>query len=213
MKYSIILLLLGLFTSCNVQGPQRHTLPSADSGQYKSYATENRYKSVVRIFTTCKDGSRSMGTGVAISKRSVITAYHVVDCPLERVQIRLWNGTKIEAKLVAQSKKDAARLESESDLNNWMPVSTVAPKIDDIICYTGGGGLVDVITTKCGRVFAYDEEDDFWVSMHVVPGNSGGPVFNEYWEVVGIIDWRYVDMGPSENWEETGGGVLAKYFP
>lgn len=202
------------------------SLAAAPKAEFKDATTENRYKSIVRIIVKCdgdEAGQYTIGSGVAISRNTVITARHVVDCAPNDISLLFYDGHRVPVVAVVASFSmdpdaepvDAVRLITKTPLTNWMEVNYNPPKIGEQVCYNGGGGELKHWTTKCGEVTMYNEDGTIWSNILTVPGNSGGPVFDSQWRVVGIMNWRYVlnDGSMTVDWEEMGRFLPARLFP
>jgi len=149
------------------------------------------------------------GAGVLLHEGGfVATAAHVVD-QAELIEVHWKDGTKCLATIVTLSRtEDLALLKAET-----VPKGIVPPK------------LADIGTVKVGQpVFAVGRPRGYAHSMsagiissvrndpaqglrpgHVIqtdaamnPGNSGGPLFNEKGEVVGIASFIFSKSGGSE---------------
>lgn len=220
MKSLLFGIILAL-TACHCQPPQPAPYTS---DTFHSQIDEKRYKAVVRVITPC-----GWGSGVAIGPRTIITAGHVVldsyhprrKCQRSKhIQILTW-GTLVHAEVVGVGKneKDVVKLEIKGgSMPYWFPVRQNRPLVGERICYMGGNRVLKRLVTKCGEVNNYDTDEDVWFNIHVVAGNSGGPLFDEDWNVVGIVVWRdrtafERPTPPPWEWEDGGGGVIAKYFP
>lgn len=181
--------------------------------------SERRYRAVVRVATPC-----GFGTGIAVSPYDVITAKHVAVCNVSDAMIVYsWEDT-YEARIASlHPTKDVARLRLKEPIPFYLPVRKSPVRVGEKICYMGGNVLHRVdqngpirLVTKCGEMNLYDNDGDIWYSIHTVKGNSGGPLFDSQWRVVGIVAW----LDPSATtgahpllWEHGGGGVAATHFP
>src|SRR5690349_779806 len=89
MKYIMALLLSFALFSCSCAGSLR--------GQYYADVDYVGHMSSVRIIATCSNGDRGLGTGVAISPDTVLTALHVTTCddgPAMIVEVVDYKGDK-----------------------------------------------------------------------------------------------------------------------
>ena len=206
---SIFILLLSCQTSPTAFSPS--------FAPWQDLATEHRYKSIWRINVGC-----SLGSGVAIGPHRILTAKHVVTCDgkvEQKAQIySVWQDSWIDATIEKISEShDVAYLRVEIPLTRWMPVSTNEPLIGERLCYMGGNVVLNRVLTKCGEVYTKDlnTEGIKWVYIHAVNGNSGGPLFDKQWRVVGIMIWQ--DMSaqviPLELREHSGALVTSPNFP
>lgn len=150
------------------------------------------YQVSYRVSTTCLLGG-SAGSAVAVGPRHLLTAKHVVDCPdgLEPIQLLIvaMDGTQLEVKvdLLPKDDTDAARLVLlEGSLDSWASVSSREPPLGEEVCIIGGDQPSTLGMRKCGYV-APSISGYLTVALHVVPGNSGGPAFDAYGRVLGIV--------------------------
>ena len=145
-----------------------------------------------------KQQAVSGGTGFLFSSKDyVITNYHVVE-GANSIRAKFTNGQTVEAVVVAKdSKNDIAILK----LVNSPPLSATPIKLGDSSQARTGEKIFTIgypASKIMGEKPKYSEgvinsmtglKDDpafFQVSVPVQPGNSGGPLFNERGEVIGI---------------------------
>jgi S1-C subfamily serine protease len=138
------------------------------------------------------------GTGFLFSSKDyVITNYHVVE-GASSIRAKFTNGKTVEAMVVAKDpKNDIAILK----LANAPPLSATQIKLGDS-SHARAGEKIFTIGYPASKIMGekpkYSEgvinsmtglKDDptfFQVSVPIQPGNSGGPLFNERGEVIGI---------------------------
>ena len=146
-----------------------------------------------------KTGDNATGTGFMFSSSDyVITSYHVVHGS-KSISVRLINGDRIDAKVIVQDiHNDIAILKLSKPPTSRQNIITLGDstsvKTGDRV-FTYGFPLVDLLGHQEPR---YSEgfvnslsgmSNDprlFQVSIPIQPGNSGGPVFNEKVELIGI---------------------------
>ena len=149
---------------------------------------------VARIEAEVCDGG-SVGAGFMIDERHIVTVAHVIEATSILVEV---NGDLAEAVTVGFDKeRDIALLRSD------IPLGDQTFELQDIDYTTGDQisaigfprGLDASLTT--GVISNREVEFDFMpfsrfiqVDAPLNPGNSGGPVFNEAGDVIGIVDWR-----------------------
>jgi S1-C subfamily serine protease len=146
-----------------------------------------------------KTGDNATGTGFMFSSSDyVITSYHVVHGS-KSISVRLTNGERIDATIaVKDTNNDIAILKLAKSPTSRQNIITLGDstsvKTGDRV-FTYGFPLVDLLGHQEPR---YSEgfvnslsgmSNDprlFQVSIPIQPGNSGGPVFNEKGELIGI---------------------------
>ncbi|WP_322037970.1 serine protease [Burkholderia cenocepacia] len=123
------------------------------------------------------------GTGFPVSKHCVVTAEHVVDGAEKTVRFAGPDKVEHQAKVVRQD-ADLDIAVVCADTAKMTPVR-FAP------VYTIGNPLIyNQIMTE-GRY-----QGGSTITADVAPGNSGGPVFDENGDVIGLADALAVMMSP-----------------
>jgi len=155
---------------------------------------------MVGIFGT--QGSTAVsGSGFIISSDGyILTNYHVVETAYQRdlaLVVSLHDGTEFEAKVIGfESSSDVALIKIEAsglsaavisnsdDIRVGQPVYAVGNPFGDLV-YT----MTDGIVSALDRVVTVDNKSisTFQFSAAVNSGNSGGPVYDSYGEVIGIV--------------------------
>ena len=146
-----------------------------------------------------KTGDNATGTGFMFSSSDyVITSYHVVHGS-KSISVRFTNGEQIDATIaVKDTNNDIAILKLSKSPTSRQNIITLGDstsvKTGDRV-FTYGFPLVDLLGHQEPR---YSEgfinslsgmSNDprlFQVSIPIQPGNSGGPIFNEKGELIGI---------------------------
>lgn len=140
-----------------------------------------------------------LGSGVVISPTGhLLTAFHVVDSnPEGTFRVTFGDGERFDARVIAYSKRDDLALLKlpEPDAQEYPHVSLAsdAPEVHDVVVVIGNPGKKSGrpgFYTSVGQVLWYgprrgilgDMAYDAWTYW----GHSGGPVFNESGQVVGI---------------------------
>lgn len=131
------------------------------------------------------------GSGVHIGNGLYLTAAHVVLNPSKRLDLRFKDGSIRPAEVLWISKeRDVAMLKASGDGVSFSRVSCSKVNIGDDITMAGNPmALEDIIAF--GKV-AGDErvmahwKNVFVVSGPVIPGQSGGAVYNKDHELIGI---------------------------
>ena len=142
------------------------------------------------------------GSGVIIAENGyIITNNHVIDNTL-KIEVTLRNGQKYEAKLVATDPKTdvavikieatgltKAALGSSSDLVVGEPAIVIGNPLGQL-----GGTVTSGIISALNRDVGFQEDDGSTRTMNLLQmdasvngGNSGGGLFNQYGELVGIV--------------------------
>lgn len=181
---------------------------SPESTQTPRMVYENNAKSVVAVSSTVQSNyygqtreSTSSGSGFVISEDGyVVTNYHVVESSTS-VTVTMSTGDEYSATVVGfDSLNDVALLKVEA---TGLPAVTLGSSdrlaIGDMVCAIGNplGSLTATLTV--GYVSGKDRQvttDNAIINMiqtdaAINSGNSGGPLFNMYGEVVGITSAKY----------------------
>lgn len=147
--------------------------------------------SVVTINVDTPLGS-GVGTGFVIDTRGTIaTNFHVVD-HAETISVKLFDGTKAERVELLETNEgdDLALLRIDADSLPPPVVLGVSDEVEvgeSVIVIGNPIGLEHTMTD--GMVSArrvYEGKKYIQMSAPVSPGNSGGPVFNEHGDVIGV---------------------------
>ncbi len=176
---------------------ERETMPPADL--FKKWAP-----SVVTIQTGGRFGAGS-GTGFIVDAKGIVVTNHHVIRGSEAVSVKLMDGRWAdEVELLAEDEKlDIAILKITSRIKlNAVELGdsdavTVGERAISIgnplgLEHTLTDGLVSARRLKDGRKMIQ-------VSTPVSPGNSGGPLFNAYGEVIGVTSESMSTRGYGEN--------------
>lgn len=146
---------------------------------------------------------QAAGSGFFISEDGyVLTNYHVVENG-RKITVTLSNGKSYEARLVgSEEENDIAVLKIDSE-DVFKPVvlgdSDKMIVGEDVVAIGNPLGELTFSITK-GIVSAIDRQiqvdnfntiNMFQVDCAVNEGNSGGPIFNMYGEVVGVVSAKY----------------------
>lgn len=139
------------------------------------------------------------GSGVLIDARHVLTAEHVVACTyLSDLHVTLNDGRRIKPRVVGTwPEHDIALLELPVDvLGIDYAMLAPPPKVDDVVCtsvaWPKRGGA-------CGQIDSNDGSTrwDLRYSAPIVPGNSGGGLYDASGHLVGIVTgYNTVLMNP-----------------
>lgn len=144
-----------------------------------------------------------LGSATAIGRRTFITARHVVECPpttgifgqfgfnVSPPQFAVIGAfeEKPQAVLVEllSARADVALVRLPDDAKDnpvWAQFSRSEHVGEEVYMYAGGNSIEFV--WKVGYLSGQDKEH-VWVSVHGVPGNSGGGIFNSRGYLIGVI--------------------------
>ena len=156
----------------------------------------------------------SAGSGFVLTKDGfIVTNYHVVK-NAETVKVTLYNGDEYEAKYVggdedydiAVIKVEASELQpvilgDSAGLNVGDHVLAIGNPLGELTFSMSGGMVssVDRAINVKGTPFNMIQTD-----ASINSGNSGGPLFNSYGEVVGIVSAKYSSSGGGASVEGLG---------
>lgn len=176
-------------------GHPKHIINSG----YATYTDQVEYEAAVRISAMCLDGSVRYGSGVAITPRHVVTAKHVIDCKGEDaivVTVIKIDQTQVDMIVEKRSSSDAALLMvagSSSPFKFYAPIRHTLAKRGEEVCIVAGQYLEEYALKRCGIAGITTSELGTWVSIHAIPGNSGGPAYDNSGNLLGILTrgkWR-----------------------
>jgi len=156
----------------------------------------------------------SAGSGFILTKDGYIaTNYHVVE-KAETVKVTLYNGDEYEARYIGgDSEYDLAVIKVEATdlqpvtlgdsdtLNVGDHVLAIGNPLGELTFSMSGGMVssVDRAINVDGTPFNMIQTD-----ASINSGNSGGPLFNSYGEVVGIVSAKYSSSGNGASVEGLG---------
>ena len=139
---------------------------------------------------------RGQGSGVIVSRDGyILTNNHVVD-KADKIQVRLFNGKKVDAKIVGTDRRtDLAVVKVESDglkpiklgdsdklkVGEW--VLAIGSPLRENLAHSVSSGIV---SAKSRSLQLASVEDFIQTDAAINPGNSGGALVNLYGELVGI---------------------------
>jgi S1-C subfamily serine protease len=150
----------------------------------------------VEILLTTEDGSPGICSGVYIGHGTVLTAKHCTGDEFKNARVVLDQhgkpGPAIDAFLEWQSPTaDIAAYHLTGEINaQSATLSCRAPQIGEPIEVVGNPyGFTFVHTTGvvAGVGRTTDDADEVPISAVITPGNSGGPVYDAYGRILGII--------------------------
>ena len=143
----------------------------------------------------------AIGSGFFIEDgNKIVTNYHVI-AGTTSVRIKLTNGSvsSINTVLGINTEQDLAILES-SIKGNPLTLSIKTPEIgQDIIAIGNPIGLEGTLSVGIVSGLRNDEDLVYYqVTAPISPGSSGGPIINEFGEVIGVSTF-FVEGGQNLN--------------
>jgi hypothetical protein len=145
----------------------------------------------VAIEVTCPDGKQFGGSGWAIDRRHVITAYHVIDCAegsAIKVVVKTAQGRAYEViEDFSQPEQDVTRLVvtgTEEPFTTVAVISPRRPKDGEEVCTWSGLHK----KLSCGRVIKTMKGGLIAVQLDVVPGDSGSIVYDESGAAIATVN-------------------------
>ncbi len=184
------------------------TLASAD-GTMSATEIYNAYSnSVVSIEVQTPDGIGA-GTGFVISADGyILTCYHVVE-DYQAISCIFIDSTSYEATYIGGDQDaDLAvlKIEPESELTPCVIGDSSQLQVGDDVVAIGNALGTFANTTTTGTISGLDRAltmsdgsvlNVLQTDCTVNSGNSGGPLFNAYGEVIGIVNAKYSSSGSS----------------
>lgn len=201
-------LLLGYVVMMNMCGCAHVPMvPPAHEGARRSAAEQT--SAAIRLEVVCMAGdplagslSAAMyyGSGVFVGPRDVLTAYHVVHCPVfgavGLIQVVLPNGRRLGAEVMkTDARHDLARLVLSNAVYPGPVPGLARPHRADRICIAPGYPTAS--PRQCGLVTEVADDGSHWGEVHhLAPtfvGNSGSGVYDSDGYLIGIVDSRPQD--------------------
>ena len=170
-----------------------------------------------------------LGTGVVVAKNTsaksgkgylgyVVTAYHVVqkDDGKNKIRIVYRNGKIARKSRIVEHDEEL----DVAVLWTWIPKDIPAAKVatssvgrDEILEFSGlgGGSKLDCCLRHFeSRSAEPTNEQQIFANVSLLPGDSGGPIFNQRQELVGVISggWFWYYKGVTD---ETGAPVKSTW--
>lgn len=146
----------------------------------------------------CADGDYSGGTGVRVGGNTILTAAHVVSCVPMIIMVATLDGHASMATVDGRMTADVARL-SAPYLDPVAPARIGTHALGDRLCILSA---LPEFGRRCGDSWP-DFKDSVVGAIHIDAvaehGNSGGGVWNERGELVGILVHLRYCQGTDEN--------------
>lgn len=170
-------------------------------------------QSAVRI-----EAENSIGSGVYIGHNVILTAAHVVAKDRDGIVDVKSMGKKLFKGTVLWQSPEYDIAAIRVDDIEGVEIATLAcspPQVGDEIMIIGNP-LGRYFLASWGKVSGLPEQVSRWHSImsmdiSIAPGNSGGPVYNKYGEVVGIVvNGMIAPMGLGASFTGFNGAVPAR---
>jgi len=184
-----VLCLLGPFAFGHARNLQDGDLP-----------TDKIYVKVLPSIVTIsadKGDKLSIGTGFfAVKEGVIVTAYHVINGAKSAVA-KFSDGETFDVSGVvdADPVRDVAILRVKVFGKPLLSVNPADPVVGSKVCAVGApkGLEFSVSDGIVSQVQTMDGVKQLQFTCPVSPGNSGGPLINGKGEVIGVVDWQYVE--------------------
>lgn len=169
---------------------------SLDREQEVGFSFEEAALGVVRIEAEGCLGE-SIGTGILIDERHVVTVAHVVAAS-DEILVKTESETGRAVAIGFDEERDLALLRTDAPMGSrYLPLGDYEYETGDQVFAIGyplglEASLVTGVVSNAEVSF-----DDLPLSRFLQvdaplnPGNSGGPVFNDRGEVIGLVDWQF----------------------
>lgn len=131
------------------------------------------------------------GSAVHIGSGLWLTAAHVVEGSSKRLDLRFKDGSMRKAEVLWIAKdRDIALLKANGDGVSFARLNCTMPKIGDDVTLAGNPVVLDDIVAF-GKIAGDERAIAHWksvvvVSGPVIPGQSGGAMYNKDHELIGI---------------------------
>jgi serine protease Do len=161
-------------------------------------AFEQVSNGVLRIEATFCDGGGSTGTGFLISPTEILTAAHVIG-DASVVDLSRADGLTATASVVGtDERRDLALLEVVAPISGHnFVIDDSSVRVGDEVAALGHPRGLNLSLAR--GVVSSLNFDDAGVLFHqtdapINPGNSGGPLIDVDGTVVGLADWKFIDV-------------------
>ena len=189
MRFILCILALTLSSCAAKQWPPESREPLSEAQRAATVA--------IHVICAAESGqiSRWRGSGVIVDETTVLTAYHVADCPGDSmIAVETLRGIMVMAALGNfDEASDVASLILFESIPGHSATIAKPPGIGQVIC---AESAIPTRARKCGRVhwLAPDPaQNDIRHDLHVVGGNSGSGVYDQRGMLIGIVTLRRTD--------------------
>ena len=188
-RRGMVLAVLVLLAGCATASPANPIQPPVLSAADHIHA--------MRMVTVKLETARGHGSGVIISPDYILTAAHVPDHAVGHPMVVLFtDGSSSLATLVWEDEASDTAIMKLATPTKLAPakLSHIPPHTGDTI-YAVGYPLGLPLSVQRGQVVAEEPAGPSIIVINctIAPGDSGGPVFNEAGEVVGINDLQFLE--------------------
>lgn len=165
----------------------------------KLYSQKNSNVKKIENEKLYKVGS---GSGFAVSKKGyILTNNHVIN-GCQNIKIHANNKVYLSTLIASDVKNDMALLKSSFEPNFVFPISSSPPKLMEEVYVAGfpfGHKVSSNIKVTKGIISSLaglgDDYSRFQIDAAVQPGNSGGPIYDNLGNVVGVtvakLDYKF----------------------
>ena len=156
-----------------------------------------KYNSAVFMIFTSNGYEGFQGSGFFIDDHGLaVSNYHVFQNTLQgQEQIKLVgsnNAYKVVEVLAKDADHDYIIFRVNSSQNNYLDIADKQPQVGERVFAIGSPrGLEN--TFSSGEVSQWRSEDVMQINVQIDHGSSGGPLINQYGQVVGITSGTFYD--------------------
>ena len=136
------------------------------------------------------------GAFLAVDDCLAVTAWHVVH-DARRVEARFSDNHSVKViGLVDKNEQlDLALIKLEASGRPRLKLGSATPRIGARVYVVGAPSGFDLSISEglISQIRTVDNVRYYQVSCPISPGDSGGPVFNDQGEAIGVVSWRKAD--------------------